>query len=163
MNLLKAIKKIPNQKLVVVGNGKNYKKKCLKYIQVNNLEKNILFINNLSLNEIRAIYAKAQIMIYPSIFEGFGIPILDALSLNIPSLATSIPSYHEIKNLNRQNKIYLVNQNKPKVWIDYLNKVQAFNIKNNYEKRRRIEHFKVFKVNLEENFLLKIGYYLNKN
>ena len=78
MNLLKAIKKIPNQKLVVVGNGKNYKKKCLKYIQVNNLEKNILFINNLSLNEIRAIYAKAEIMIYPSIFEGFGIPILES-------------------------------------------------------------------------------------
>ena len=30
LNLLKAIEKIPNQKLVVVGNGKNYKKKCTK-------------------------------------------------------------------------------------------------------------------------------------
>ena len=86
---------IPNQKLVVVGNGKNYKKKCLKYIQVNNLEKNILFINNLSLNEIRAIYAKAEIMIYPSIFEGFGIPILEALFSKVPVITSKDGCFSE--------------------------------------------------------------------
>ena len=95
LNLLKAIKKIPNQKLVVVGNGKNYKKKCLKYIQVNNLEKNVLFINNLSLNEIRAIYAKAEIMIYPSIFEGFGIPILEALFSKVPVITSKDGCFSE--------------------------------------------------------------------
>ncbi len=95
LSLLKAIKKIPKQKLVVVGNGKNYKKKCLKYIQVNNLEKNILFINNLSLNEIRAIYAKAEIMIYPSIFEGFGIPILEALFSKVPVITSKDGCFSE--------------------------------------------------------------------
>ena len=95
LNLLKAIKKIPNQKLVVVGNGKKYKKKCQKYIQVNNLEKNILFINNLSLNEIRAIYAKAEIMIYPSIFEGFGIPILEALFSKVPVITSKDGCFSE--------------------------------------------------------------------
>ncbi len=125
--------------------------------------KNILILDYVSETEKAWLFLNTSLLISTSSCEGFGIPILDALSLNISSLATSIPSYHEIKNLNKKNKINLVNQNKPNVWIDYLNKVEAFNIKNNYEKRRRIEHFKVFKVNLEENFLLKIGNYLNNN
>ena len=95
LSLIKAIKKIPNQKLVVIGNGKKYKKKCLEYIRVNNLEKNILFINNLSLNEIRAIYAKAEIMIYPSIFEGFGIPILEALFSKVPVITSKNGCFSE--------------------------------------------------------------------
>tara|TARA_Y100001933_G_scaffold219735_1_gene228553 strand:- start:12408 stop:13532 length:1125 start_codon:yes stop_codon:yes gene_type:complete len=95
LSLIKAIKKIPNQKLVVIGNGKKYKKKCREYIRVNNLEKNILFINNLSLNEIRAIYAKAEIMIYPSIFEGFGIPILEALFSKVPVITSKNGCFSE--------------------------------------------------------------------
>lgn len=95
LSLIKAIKKIPNQKLVVVGNGKKYKKKCLEYIRVNNLEKNILFFNNLSLNEIRALYAKAEIMIYPSIFEGFGIPILEALFSKVPVITSKNGCFRE--------------------------------------------------------------------
>ena len=125
--------------------------------------KNIIILDYVSEAEKAWLFLNTSLLISTSSCEGFGIPILDALSLNISSLATSIPSYHEIKNLNNKNKINLVNQNKPNVWIDYLNKVEAFNIKNNYEKRKRIEHFKIFKDNLEENYLLKIVNYLNKN
>ena len=34
------------------------------------------------------IYQKAEMMIYPSIFEGFGIPILEALNSQIPVITT---------------------------------------------------------------------------
>ena len=125
--------------------------------------KNILILDYVSEAEKAWLFLNTSLLISTSSCEGFGIPILDALSLNISSLATSIPSYHEIKNLNKKNKINLVNQNKPTLWIDYLNNLSEFNIKNNYEKRRRIEHFKIFKDNLEENYLLKIGNYFNKN
>ncbi len=125
--------------------------------------KNILILDYVSEAEKAWLFLNTSLLISTSSCEGFGIPILDALSLNIPSLATSIPSYHEIKNLNKKNKINLVNQNKPKVWIEYLNSLSEFNIKNNYEKKRRIEYFKNFKDNLEENYLLKIRNYLNKN
>ncbi len=125
--------------------------------------KNILILDYVSEAEKAWLFLNTSLLISTSSCEGFGIPILDALSLNISSLATSIPSYHEIKNLNKKNKINLVNQNKPTLWIDYLNNLSEFNIKNNYEKRRRIEHFKIFKDNLEENYLLKIGNYLNNN
>jgi len=95
LNLLKAIKKIPNQKLVVIGNGKKYKRLCLEYIRINNLEKNVLFLKNISLNDIRAIYSKAEIMIYPSIFEGFGIPILEALFSKLPVITSKDGCFSE--------------------------------------------------------------------
>ncbi|MBO8206795.1 glycosyltransferase family 4 protein [Prochlorococcus marinus XMU1406] len=132
--------------------------------QIKNLcknHKNILLLDYVSEAEKAWLFLNTSLLISTSSCEGFGIPILDALSLDISSLATSIPSYQEIKNLNKKNKINLVNQNKPKVWIDYLNSLSAFDIKNNYEKRRRIEHFKIFKESLEENYLLKIRNYLN--
>jgi len=132
--------------------------------QIKNLcknHKNILILDYVSESEKAWLFLNTSLLISTSSCEGFGIPILDALSLDISSLATLIPSYQEIKNLNKKNKIKLVNQNKPDIWIDYLNSLSAFNIKNNYEKRRRIEHFKIFKESLEENYLLKIRNYLN--
>ena len=36
-------------------------------------------VNKLDIEEMAAIYQLADIMIYPSIFEGFGIPILEAI------------------------------------------------------------------------------------
>ena len=88
LTLLKSMKKLPEQQLVVIGNGKQYKKQCLKFVEDNKLSQRIHFLSELSLNEIAAIYQSAEIMIYPSIFEGFGIPILEALFCNIPVITT---------------------------------------------------------------------------
>ena len=82
------MKKLPEQQLVVIGNGKQYKKQCLKFVEDNKLSQRIHFLSELSLNEIAAIYQSAEMMIYPSIFEGFGIPILEALFCNIPVITT---------------------------------------------------------------------------
>ena len=62
--------------------------KCKKYISENNLEKRVIFISNLLLEEMAAIYQSAEIMIYPSIFEGFGIPILEALFSKTPVITS---------------------------------------------------------------------------
>ena len=88
LTLLKALREIPDQKLVVIGNGKEYMIKCKKYISENNLEKRVIFISNLLLEEMAAIYQSAEIMIYPSIFEGFGIPILEALFSKTPVITS---------------------------------------------------------------------------
>ena len=88
LTLLKAIKELPNQKLVVIGNGSAYKKRCDKFIQKNKLSKRVLFLNNLSIEEMASIYQSAEIMIYPSFFEGFGIPILEALFSKTPVITS---------------------------------------------------------------------------
>jgi len=88
LTLLKTLKELPNQKLVVIGNGKAYKIKCLRFISEHNLSDRVLFLSNLNLEEMAAIYQNAQILIYPSVFEGFGIPILEALFSKTPVITS---------------------------------------------------------------------------
>jgi len=88
LTILKVLKELPSQKLVVIGNGKAYKIKCLRFIAEHNLSDRVLFLTELNLEEMAAIYQSADILIYPSIFEGFGIPILEALFSKTPVITS---------------------------------------------------------------------------
>ena len=88
LTILKSIKKLPKQHLVVIGKGKGYKTKCLHYIREHNLQDRVSFLSELELEEMAAIYQKSEIMIYPSVFEGFGIPILEALFSKTPVITS---------------------------------------------------------------------------
>lgn len=88
LTLLKSMTILTNETLVVIGDGKIYKKKCLEFIKKNKLEKRIIILSNLDLDTMACIYQRADIMIYPSIFEGFGIPILEALFSKTPVITT---------------------------------------------------------------------------
>jgi glycosyltransferase involved in cell wall biosynthesis len=88
LTLLKSLKELPEQKLVVIGNGKAYKIKCLRFIAEHNLSNRVAFLNELTLQEMAAIYQSAQLLVYPSVFEGFGIPILEALFSRIPVITS---------------------------------------------------------------------------
>ena len=88
LTILKSIKELPKQHLVVIGKGKEYKNKCLQYIREHNLQERVSFLSGIELEEIAAIYQKSEIMIYPSVFEGFGIPILEALFSKTPVITS---------------------------------------------------------------------------
>ncbi|TDX83060.1 glycosyltransferase family 4 protein [Epilithonimonas xixisoli] len=77
LNVVKALKdsKIP---LVVVGTKKpKYFKLIEKEIKKGKVE--VHFLQSVSMEELSAIYKLAEIFIYPSFFEGFGIPVIEAL------------------------------------------------------------------------------------
>ncbi|KFC20046.1 glycosyltransferase family 4 protein [Chryseobacterium sp. FH1] len=77
LNIVKALKdsKIP---LVVVGSKKSkYFKLIEKEIQKNKIE--VQFLTGVSMEELAGLYKLAEIFIYPSFFEGFGIPVIEAL------------------------------------------------------------------------------------
>lgn len=86
--------------LLVIGNGGAYKKQVKEYIAANGLEKQIRFLSDesaihslpsyQSATDFPAIYQQALCMIYPSIFEGFGIPVLEALWSKIPVITSNI-------------------------------------------------------------------------
>jgi glycosyltransferase involved in cell wall biosynthesis len=89
LGLVKAIDiadiKIP---LVVIGRkSESYYKKVTDYIASHKL-KNILFPNHILNNELPVIYQDAECFIYPSFFEGFGIPILEALVSETPVITS---------------------------------------------------------------------------
>lgn len=77
LNIIKALKdsKIP---LVVVGAKKpKYFKLIEKEIEKSKIE--VQFLSGVSMEELAGIYKLAEIFIYPSFFEGFGIPVIEAL------------------------------------------------------------------------------------
>lgn len=84
----------PNLKLVLVGqgNGKKYSddtQTLLQSIQKNKLEKNVLLTGYLSDEELEIVYRHAFMYVFPSINEGFGIPILEAFSFDLPVLVAN--------------------------------------------------------------------------
>jgi glycosyltransferase involved in cell wall biosynthesis len=57
---------------------------------------NIKFTGYISDNELNMMYKNALFLIYPSLYEGFGLPPLEAMSMNCPVIASNIPSIKEV-------------------------------------------------------------------
>lgn len=78
LNVLKAVNgtEIP---LVVVGRKTKYYKKIESFLKKNKMEKQVLFLEGVSMDELACLYKLADIFVYPSFFEGFGIPVIEAL------------------------------------------------------------------------------------
>ena len=55
----------------------------------------MIFLGRLSVKELSAIYQKADIMVYPSIFEGFGLPILESLFSKTPVITSKEGCFKE--------------------------------------------------------------------
>lgn len=86
MELVEAFKLL-NQaglKLVLVGNGGEYLAKVKQYVQANQLTDRVLFLINVPTEDLPNIYRQAQAFVYPSLMEGFGIPIIEALHSGTP-------------------------------------------------------------------------------
>jgi glycosyltransferase involved in cell wall biosynthesis len=81
-------------KLIIVG-AKNSNFSTEKFTLQNN---NIQFSGHLSNEELWDLYRKAEFFIYPSIYEGFGIPILESLFFECPVIASNLEVYKEVYN-----------------------------------------------------------------
>ncbi len=75
--------------IVFVGRKKSYSKKLDEFILQNNLTNRVQFITSIDFEDLPAIYQLASVFIYPSRFEGFGIPIIEALHSKVPVIATT--------------------------------------------------------------------------
>jgi glycosyltransferase involved in cell wall biosynthesis len=80
--------------LVAVGRPTPYYEKVSAYIAENNV-KEIYFLQGLDQIELPAIYQMAELFVYPSSFEGFGIPILEALNSGTPVITGRGGCLHE--------------------------------------------------------------------
>ena len=103
LNICKAVFLLRNEldvPLVVIGDGKKYKQQVKDYIKQNGLEKKIIFLSENAPEvpssafqtavDFPAIYQSAIALVYPSFFEGFGIPVLEALSSRLPVITSGV-------------------------------------------------------------------------
>ena len=86
--ILQAMLALPSHvKLVMVGKKKSYGLIIDAFIKKHELNDRVIQINQVDFKDLPAIYQAATIFIYPSKFEGFGIPIIEALHSETPVIA----------------------------------------------------------------------------
>uniref|UniRef100_UPI0040498AFF glycosyltransferase n=1 Tax=Flavobacterium sp. TaxID=239 RepID=UPI0040498AFF len=93
--LLDAFERIEDQDLHLYIIG-NMNKHFVNNSNKNNCLERVVFLNNISDNQLVEFYKKSKLFVYPSLYEGFGIPIIEALCLNIPVLVSNIPIFNEV-------------------------------------------------------------------
>ena len=58
--------------------------------------KNILFTGYLNDEDLCSLYSSCAVFVYPSLYEGFGLPPLEAMASGAPVIASRIPSIEEV-------------------------------------------------------------------
>jgi glycosyltransferase involved in cell wall biosynthesis len=90
--LVKALSLLPQDlkiPLVIVGRSTVYKDKIIHEARRLGISEQIIFLHGVSFTDLPAIYQGAQVFVYPSLFEGFGIPIVEALESSVPVIAST--------------------------------------------------------------------------
>lgn len=90
-----------NLKLVLVGKIEDKKfsdnkEEIQTAVKETGLENDVIFTGYLSDEDLAAVYSNASLYVFPSLNEGFGIPILEAFKYNLPVLVANNTSLPEI-------------------------------------------------------------------
>ena len=91
--LVKAFKCFDGCLLYIVGKQNHV------FSQQNGLDEelpNVRFLGRVSDEELTRLYNQAVCFIFPSIYEGFGLPLLEAMTCGCPVLASDIPVFREV-------------------------------------------------------------------
>ncbi len=88
LQIVKAIEKM-DIPLLIIGKGGAYAEQIRSYVQEKGMENRVFILQGFTMEELACIYSMASIFIYPSKFEGFGIPIIEALYAGTPVITTN--------------------------------------------------------------------------
>ena len=95
--LLKQKKQIPHQ-LVISGKEDFLPRQIQEEIEISQYRKDIIFTGYLQATYLPLFYNLADVFVYPSLYEGFGLPCLEAMSCGCPVVSSNISSIPEIVN-----------------------------------------------------------------
>ena len=95
--LLKQRNQIPYQ-LVISGKEDFLPRQIREEIKISQYKKDIIFTGYLLENYLPLFYNLADVFVYPSLYEGFGLPCLEAMSCGCPVVSSNISSIPEIVN-----------------------------------------------------------------
>lgn len=93
-NQLSILKAVLAQNLdipvVFVGNPTSYCNDIHKYIAEKGIKKQVIFLKNIPENDLAAIYQLANLSIYISVFEGFGLPVIESMACGCPVITSNV-------------------------------------------------------------------------
>jgi glycosyltransferase involved in cell wall biosynthesis len=98
--LLKAFYKLKkhdvNHKLVITGEKRWNYKSIFETIDKLNLQKEVIFTGYIPDEDLPALYNAADLFVYPSLYEGFGLPPLEAMACGTPVITSNTSSLPEV-------------------------------------------------------------------
>ena len=132
--------------LCFVGDGP-LKKDMIHYIQNNNLEKYIKFFHNLNRKDVIKKISESKILLSSSLFETFGVVLIEAYSQGVPVLITDSIGVRNVfkKECGRLLKSFSINEYSK-------NMLEMIYSLKQYKKKRII---KIFNKNYQPNLIIK--------
>lgn len=101
--LLKAYSLLPsfikNEYTLIIVGGKGWGKDDINSVAKQlDIEKYVEILGYLSDEALASVYQKASMLVMPSLYEGFGLPLLEAMSVGVPVVTSNVSSMPEIVN-----------------------------------------------------------------
>lgn len=98
--VLKAVSVLKNANtevnVVIVGNKERSSKYLESLTKHYGIEKQISFIGFVPNSNLRSLYSNAAVFIMPSLYEGFGLPVLEAMACGCPVVCSNVASLPEV-------------------------------------------------------------------
>ena len=92
-NILLAVRALPqlpaDVSLVIVGRRTAYTAEVERYVSQQGLDDRVKMLHGVPDEHLPSLYGGAEAFVYPSIYEGFGIPIIEAIRCGLPVVACS--------------------------------------------------------------------------
>ena len=101
--LVKNVNSDKQYNLLIAGKyskDNNYYLSLVNFIVQNNLEARVKFLGHITDGELCYLYKKTLALIYPSLLEGFGLPILEAMDCGVPVITSNLSSLGEVAGDN---------------------------------------------------------------
>jgi len=112
-------KLIDKYRLVLCGKIERDNKKLIDFIENNNLYNNVIFTEFVCDQDLKIIIENAKVFCFPSLYEGFGLPIVESMACGCPVITSNISSMPEIAG----NSAILVNPHNVDELVKALRKI----------------------------------------
>ena len=96
--IIKALRILKNKidiPLVIIGRPTAYMKTVDEYARRHGLENRIIYFHKIQFDDLPALYHLADVFVYPSLYEGFGIPLIEAITCKIPVITSTGSCFSE--------------------------------------------------------------------
>jgi glycosyltransferase involved in cell wall biosynthesis len=90
------VARTPNPIPMVVVCGANRASKMRAEVAARHLDNSIVWLNGVTDHELSALYSACDAFVYPSLYEGFGLPVLEALKCGALCIAYGVSSVPEV-------------------------------------------------------------------
>jgi glycosyltransferase involved in cell wall biosynthesis len=105
--------------LVVVGGMNRGAGPIFEAVRRAQLEKAVIFPGHVRLEDLRVLYSSCALFAFPSLYEGFGMPVLEAMACGTPVVSSNAASLPEVIG----DAALLVDPRDPEAWAQAMTRV----------------------------------------